>query len=63
MARAARAGVFRHGGVQGAPTDPVMLLSLLRDVARGLAYLHACNVVHADLKVCSSGARGAGSCL
>lgn len=47
-------GYLRHA--PGAPNMPAVLLRL-RDVARGMAYLHAQGIAHGDLK-CARGAGG-----
>jgi serine/threonine protein kinase len=43
-------GWLRSGACElGAPPDLSLILSLALDVAGGLAHLHGCGVVHADL--------------
>ena len=38
------------------PIDYLSVLETAADIARGMAHLHACNIVHLDLKVRACGA-------
>ena len=53
------AGAGSAGAAGGGAPDLPRALCLLLDVARGMAYLHARNVVHADLKSEGGGRRAA----